>query len=87
MTSDHDTGYLWGPGSGAVAPSFPGDPATWVPVVNNGEGNMPGFGFFSTLDAGKGIWWHTNALVPLWAKGAGPSGSSPSPRPGTRPIP
>ena len=54
MTSDHDTGYLWGPGSNVTVPSFPGDPATWVPVVNNGEGAMPGFGFFSTFDVGKG---------------------------------
>ena len=74
VTSDHDTGYLWGPGSGVVAPNAPGDPATWVPVVNNGEGAMPGFSFFSTYDVGKGIFWHTNALVPLWAKGAGAFG-------------
>lgn len=45
----------------------------WRPVVNNGKGNMPGFSFFSSWDAGKGVFWHTNALVPLWANGAGAS--------------
>ena len=74
VTSDHDTGYLWGPGSNVVAPSSPGDAATWVPVVNNGKHVMPGFGFYATWDAGKGIFWHTNALVPLWARGDGSFG-------------
>ena len=32
ITSDHETGYLTGPGS---------DP-TWEPIVNNGAGNLPG---------------------------------------------
>ena len=32
VTSDHETGYLWGPGS---------DPA-WQPIINNGAGNLPG---------------------------------------------
>ena len=32
VTGDHETGYLWGPGS---------DP-TWQPIVNNGAGNLPG---------------------------------------------
>jgi alkaline phosphatase len=32
VTADHETGYLWGPGS---------DP-TWEPIVNNGAGNLPG---------------------------------------------
>jgi alkaline phosphatase len=32
VTGDHETGYLWGPGS---------DP-TWKPVVNNGKGDLPG---------------------------------------------
>jgi alkaline phosphatase len=31
VTGDHETGYLWGPGS---------DP-TWKPVVNNGKGDLP----------------------------------------------
>jgi alkaline phosphatase len=32
ITNDHETGYLWGPGS---------DPA-WTPIANNGAGNLPG---------------------------------------------
>jgi alkaline phosphatase len=75
VTSDHDTGYLWGPGAGFKPTTqttiTPGEPMIWRPVLNNGKGNMPGFSFYSTYDAGKGIWWHTNALVPLWANGAG----------------
>jgi alkaline phosphatase len=37
VTGDHETGYLWGPGS---------DP-TWQPVANNGAGVMPGMQFNS----------------------------------------
>lgn len=73
VTTDHDTGYLWGPGSHAGTATVPGDRMIWRPVVNNGKGHMPGFSFFSTWDAGRGIFWHTNSLVPLWAKGAGAS--------------
>jgi alkaline phosphatase len=32
VTGDHETGYLWGPGSNP----------TWQPIVNNGMGNLPG---------------------------------------------
>ena len=32
VTADHETGYLWGPGSNP----------TWEPIVNNGAGNLPG---------------------------------------------
>jgi alkaline phosphatase len=32
VTADHETGYLWGPGSNP----------TWQPIVNNGAGNLPG---------------------------------------------
>jgi alkaline phosphatase len=71
VTSDHDTGYLWGAGSHAATATVPGDPMIWRPIVNNGKRHMPGFDFFSTWDAGKGIFWHTNSLVPLWANGAG----------------
>jgi alkaline phosphatase len=60
VTADHETGYIWGPGSGA--------PATWNPVVNNGVGVMPGFTFNSDIG---GFNWHTNSLVPLYVKGAG----------------
>lgn len=37
VTSDHETGYLTGPGS---------DP-TWQPIVNNGTGNLPGMEWHS----------------------------------------
>lgn len=53
ITADHETGYIEGPGS---------DP-DWKPLVNNGEGKMPGMEFHSKQ--------HTNQLVPLFAKGAG----------------
>ncbi|MFZ5986223.1 MAG: alkaline phosphatase [Bacillota bacterium] len=52
VTGDHETGYLTGPGS---------NPA-WQPIVNNGEGNLPGM----LWNSGS----HTNSLVPLFAKGA-----------------
>jgi alkaline phosphatase len=51
ITADHETGYLWGPGS---------DPA-WMPIVNNGVGNLPGMEWHSPN--------HTNSLVVLSAKG------------------
>jgi alkaline phosphatase len=51
VTADHETGYLTGPGS---------DP-DWMPIVNNGAGNLPGMEWHSIN--------HTNALVPLSAKG------------------
>jgi alkaline phosphatase len=60
VTADHETGYIWGPGSGA--------PATWNPIVDNGKGVMPGFTFNSDIG---GFNWHTNSLVPLYVKGAG----------------
>ncbi|MBW1992070.1 MAG: alkaline phosphatase [Deltaproteobacteria bacterium] len=55
VTSDHETGHLWGPGSGL--------PHTFAPLVNKGPGRLPGAKFFFAE--------HTNALVPLYAKGAG----------------
>jgi len=51
ITGDHETGYLWGPGSN------PG----WMPLVNNGAGNLPGMQWNSTE--------HTNSLMVLSAKG------------------
>lgn len=51
VTGDHETGYLWGPGSN------PG----WMPLVNNGAGNLPGMQWYSTE--------HTNSLMVLSAKG------------------
>ena len=51
ITGDHETGYLTGPGSN------PG----WMPLVNNGAGNLPGMEWHSGD--------HTNRLIPLFAKG------------------
>jgi alkaline phosphatase len=51
ITGDHETGYLWGPGSN------PG----WMPIVNNGAGNLPGMQYNSPN--------HTNSLMILSAKG------------------
>jgi alkaline phosphatase len=56
VTADHETGYVWGPGS---------DPA-WEPIVNNGKGIMPGMAYYGDIG---GFNWHTNSLVPLYAKG------------------
>jgi alkaline phosphatase len=58
VTGDHETGYLWGPGTGV-----PGGNGTWVPLVNNGEDATPGMQF----NSGD----HTNALIPFFAKGVG----------------
>ena len=52
MTADHETGHLTGPGS---------DPE-YKPLVNNGQGKVPGCEWHSG--------GHTNALVPF-ARGAG----------------
>ncbi len=51
VTGDHETGYLWGPGSNPE----------WLPVVNNGAGNLPGMQWNSPN--------HTNSLMILSAKG------------------
>ncbi len=53
VTADHETGYIWGPDSNPIH----------EPIVNNGEGAMPGMQYFSPIG------WHTNSLVPLFAKG------------------
>jgi alkaline phosphatase len=37
VTGDHETGYLWGPGSNP----------TWEPLANNGAGIQPGMAWFS----------------------------------------
>jgi alkaline phosphatase len=60
VTADHETGYIWGPGSGV-------DPADlYKPIVDNGAGNLPGFTFNSDIG---GFNWHTNSLIPMYAKG------------------
>ena len=56
VTGDHETGNLWGPGSGIV-----NGVANYTSVVNNGKGNVPGVKWNSG--------GHTNQLVPLFAKG------------------
>ena len=55
VTADHETGYLWGPGSGG---------STHVPLTDaGGIGELPAHAWYSHE--------HTNQLVPLYAKGAG----------------
>ncbi len=53
VTSDHETGYITGPGSGK----------NWKPLVNNGKGKVPIMEWHHD--------YHTNSLVPLYAKGYG----------------
>ncbi|MGY2437453.1 hypothetical protein ACW4FQ_30410, partial [Escherichia coli] len=55
ITTDHDNSMPMGPDAQNVA---------FEPVRNNGRGHMPGMSFRPTGN-------HSNALVPLWAKGAG----------------
>jgi alkaline phosphatase len=62
VTSDHETGYITGPGSGIESPD--GDPAkTWIPLMNSGKGKVPEMEWHHD--------YHTNSLVPLYAKGYG----------------
>jgi len=56
VTGDHETGMLWGPGSGVVDGQ-----ARFTPIVDNGKGNVPGVSW----NSGE----HTNQLIPLFAKG------------------
>lgn len=68
VTSDHETGAIWGPGVWTDADGDkrfgPGDGFTGFAVpVNNGQGKAPGLSYASGN--------HTNDLVPLWAIGAG----------------
>ena len=69
ITSDHETGGIWGPNTVLDDNGTPNDftddtiNSDWQNVVDNGEGNMPGVQYTSG--------GHTNALVPLWARGAG----------------
>jgi len=56
VTADHETSYLWGHGSNP----------DWEPIVNNGAGVMPDMHFYSDIG---GFGWHSNSLVPLFAKG------------------
>jgi alkaline phosphatase len=54
VTSDHETGMLWGPPDGNKVLN---------PVKNYGKGVLPGMAWYYTD--------HTNALVPVYARGAG----------------
>jgi alkaline phosphatase len=56
VASDHETGYLTGPGSGPTT-----EGPVWYPIVDNGQGAAPGLQY--------GIGTHTNSLVPIYAKG------------------
>ncbi len=59
VTADHETGYLWGTGSGKEGEDRP----VFKPIVNNGKGKLPGMAFNYTS--------HTNSLVPVFAIGKG----------------
>ena len=62
VTSDHETGYITGPGSGKEL--LDGDLSkTWKPLVNRGKGKVPDMEWHND--------YHTNSLVPLYAKGCG----------------
>ncbi len=56
VTGDHETGNLWGPGSGMVDGL-----ARYAPIINRGPGKVPGVQW----NSGD----HTNQLIPLFAKG------------------
>jgi alkaline phosphatase len=56
VTADHETGYVWGPGSNP----------TFESIVNNGAGEMPGMQYYGDIG---GFNWHSNSLVPIFAKG------------------
>jgi alkaline phosphatase len=63
VTADHETGYL----SGSPVESL------LTPVLNNGIGVDPTmYNQINKLDLKyKGYYWHSNQLVPFYAKGAG----------------
>lgn len=69
VTSDHECGMLWGPGTYTdVDGNGRFDPETdkflgWKPVENRGRGQLPGVQYASRN--------HSNVLVPLWAHGRG----------------
>lgn len=61
VTGDHETGYLTG------------NAGQWNAVVNNGKGVMPTMIYNTNTQDKKyaGFYWHSNQLVPFFAKGAG----------------
>jgi alkaline phosphatase len=62
VTSDHEAGYITGPGSGKELPDDDLS-KTWKLLVNKGKGKVPGMEWHHDE--------HTNSLVPLYAKGYG----------------
>jgi alkaline phosphatase len=65
VTADHETGFLWGPDS-CIPPAVPGGSYIYndyYPLVNNGVGVKPGMQYCSPIG------WHSNSLVPVFAKG------------------
>jgi alkaline phosphatase len=67
VTADHETGHLWGDGSGSYfdvnGNGIFEEGTDYAHVTDNGMNSFPGAKFHSGS--------HTNALVPLFAKGAG----------------
>ncbi|HSW38523.1 MAG TPA: alkaline phosphatase [Acidobacteriota bacterium] len=70
VTSDHETGYLWGDGriEGSTFFDVNGNGTfdhgvDYAHVKDNGRGNLPNVWFHSG--------YHSNSLVPLYARGAG----------------
>ena len=85
VTADHETGYLSGsqqipainPPPAGTPPS-PADPTQWptpvlTPVMSNGTDVDPTMYYqMNILDTKyKGMYWHSNQLVPFYAKGKG----------------
>lgn len=62
VTSDHEAGYITGPGSGLELPDDDLS-KTWKSLVNKGKGKVPEMEWHHDE--------HTNSLVPLYAKGYG----------------
>jgi alkaline phosphatase len=64
VTSDHETGYLTGPGSGQTeSGNDRGGIGMWWPLQGQGRGRIPLLQW--------NIKGHTNSLVPFYARGAG----------------
>jgi alkaline phosphatase len=85
VTADHETGFLSGsPQIPAINPPAagtkpdPADPTQWptpvlTPVMSNGIGVDPTMYYQTNIldPLYKGMYWHSNQLVPFYAKGAG----------------
>jgi alkaline phosphatase len=75
VTSDHETGYLWGNGAGTVTSFFDvngngifEEGIDYPHLRDKGCGVLPDGKFYSVFLSGS--YQHTNSLVPLYAKGA-----------------